>query len=135
MLLTSDFSLCFWTLVSLLTIIALLICFRVLSCSFALLHLFLTLRGIVFPLSVEVIIIRFFCHRFILLQIFTSISSFASVYDVLEFFNELFLDAANNFIPVRSAFHGLPSVLPSLEPKSAPPAIGYGLGPSGLNLT
>ena len=49
-------------------------------------------------------------------KITTPLSSFASVDAALGLFNDLNLDAANNFIPrVISAFHGgIPSVLPSL---------------------
>ena len=50
---------------SLLIIISLLIRFRALTCPFAVLQLFLTSLGLVFPLSLEVIIIRLFCPRFI----------------------------------------------------------------------
>ena len=68
-------------------------------------------------------------------EISTPLSSFASVDTALAFFNGLILDAANNFIRlflprVKSASHGeLPSVLPSLEPKSGSTGIGYGCGP------
>ena len=57
-----------WTLNSLHTIIILLIHFRTLTCPFALPQLFLTSLGLVFPLSVEAIIIHLFCQRFILFQ-------------------------------------------------------------------
>ena len=65
---TSDFSLYCLNSGLPTTIIALLIRFRALTCPFALLQLFLTSLGLVFPLFVEVIIIRFFYPRFILLQ-------------------------------------------------------------------
>ena len=75
-------------------------------------------------------------------EISTSLSSFASVDATLGFFNDLILDAVNNFIP-RVSSSGkirlpwrLLSVLPSLEPKTAPTAIVYGRGPewTGLNI-
>ena len=106
---------------SLLTIIVLLIRFHALTCPFALLQLFLTSVGLFSFLSVEVINIRLFCPRFILIQFllvpldgtsivqiglgfpwppkFLHLSSFTSVGAAFGFCNDLVLDAPTNFIP------------------------------------
>ena len=99
---------------------------------FVLLLLSLISPGIVSPLYLEVIIIRFFCLRLIPLlfllvplvetlivrielgfpchrNLYTSL--FASVDAALGFFNKLILDAANNFIPCVSS--SIPSMVDS----------------------